>query len=98
MRLGTRMGSPYRWRALRTQVCVVRTTTVPAGSFRGFGSGHIAWASESQIDDIARRIQDDPCEFRMRNIAPLWRPFAPGGNPFGSHLPAGRRADGGSVG
>src|SRR5258708_6910842 len=46
MRLGTRMGSPYRWRALRTQVRVVRTTTVPAGSFRGFGSGHIAWASE----------------------------------------------------
>jgi CO/xanthine dehydrogenase Mo-binding subunit len=92
MRLGTRMGSPYRWRALRTQVRVVRTTTVPAGSFRGFGSGHIAWASESQIDDIARRIQHDPCEFRMRNMAPLWTSFAPGENPFDSDLLAGLRA------
>jgi CO/xanthine dehydrogenase Mo-binding subunit len=92
MRIGTRMGTPYRWRALRTQVRVVRTTTVPAGSFRGFGSGHVAWASESQIDDVARRIKNDPCAFRMQNVTPLGTSFAPGENPFDSDLRAGLRA------
>lgn len=92
MRIGTRMGTPYRWQALRTTVRVIRTTTIPAGSFRGFGSGHIAWASESQIDDIARKLGQDPCAFRMRNVTPLRASFAPGESPFDSDLQDGLRA------
>ena len=92
MRVGTRMGMPDRWRAHRTLVRVIRTTTVPAGSFRGFGSGHVTWASESQVDDVARRMGDDPCAFRMRNFASLGTSFAPSENPFDSDLQRGLRA------
>ena len=53
---GYRLPGPYRWTALRTRAYAVRTTSVPAGSFRGFGGTQANFASESQIDMIARRI------------------------------------------
>ncbi len=50
-----RMGGSYRWRAIDYQgYRVVRTTTVPSGSFRGFGGTcRGTFASERQIDMIA---------------------------------------------
>jgi CO/xanthine dehydrogenase Mo-binding subunit len=87
-----RFTGPYRWRAVQTTVRVVRTTTIPAGSFRGFGAGHVTWASESQIDDIARKLGHDPCAFRMRNFIPLGSAGAPGETPLDSDLQSGLRA------
>jgi CO/xanthine dehydrogenase Mo-binding subunit len=92
MRIGARFGGPYRWRSIRVNVRVIRTTTIPAGSFRGFGAAHTTWASESQIDDIARKVGQDPVAFRMRNLTPLGSSCAPGENPFDSDLHLGLRA------
>jgi CO/xanthine dehydrogenase Mo-binding subunit len=91
-RIGGRFGGPYRWQAVQAKVTVVRTNTVPAGSFRGFGAGHVAWASESQIDMIARRIGLDPVEFRLRNfVSPGERPV-PGEAALDCDLHAGLKA------
>ena len=91
MRVG-RFTGPYRWRAVQVNVRVVRTTTVPAGSFRGFGAGHVTWASESQIDDMARKLGQDPYAFRARNFIPLGGVGAPGETPMDSDLLSGLRA------
>ena len=65
---GYRLPGPYRWTALRTRAFAVRTTTVPAGSFRGFGGTQANFASESQIDMIARRLGLDPLDVRLKNM------------------------------
>ncbi len=92
MRIGSRMSGPYRWRAVRTKVQVVRTTTVPAGSFRGFGAGHVTWASESQMDIVARKLGRDPYDLRLQNFTPLGSPSAPGETPLDCDLHSGLRA------
>ncbi len=49
----------------------VYTTTNPAGAFRGFGSTQVAFASERQMDKIARRLGVDPFALRRKNgLAP----------------------------
>ncbi len=89
MRIGSRFNGPYRWKAVTTKVKVVRTTTIPAGSFRGFGSAHVTWAAESQMDVIARELGIDPCDFRRRNFIALGDPGAPGETPLDCELNEG---------
>jgi CO/xanthine dehydrogenase Mo-binding subunit len=72
-----RIGGPYRWQALASRARVVRTNTVPSGSFRGFGGTQASWASERQIDMIARRLGIDPLAFRRANLLARNEPFAP---------------------
>jgi CO/xanthine dehydrogenase Mo-binding subunit len=88
-KLAQRMAGAYRWRALRGHVEVIRTTTVPAGSFRGFGNAHTCWASESQIDMIARRLRIDPLAMRRRNFIPFGEPYLPGDSGIDVDLSAG---------
>ncbi|MDF2114297.1 xanthine dehydrogenase family protein molybdopterin-binding subunit [Roseiarcaceae bacterium H3SJ34-1] len=78
MRMGTRFNGPYRWKGVRTRVRVIRTTTIPAGSFRGFGMGHVTWACESQMDMIAGRIGLHPAAFRAQNFLDPGSSGAPG--------------------
>ena len=92
MRIGSRFNGAYRWKALRTVVKAVRTTTIPAGSFRGFGSAHVTWASESQMDVLAREIGMDPCEFRRCNFTPLGVAGAPDETPIDCDLSEGLNA------
>ncbi len=89
LKAGFRIGGPYRWRAIDSRAIVVRTTTVPAGSFRGFGGTQSSWASERQMDLIAHRRGLDPYEFRMRNFLNPGEPFAPGDSGMDSDLHAG---------
>ncbi len=84
-----RIGGPYRWRAIDSRARVVRTTTVPSGSFRGFGGTQASFASERQIDMIARRLGYDPITFRSRNLLERDEPFAPGDRGMDSDLRAG---------
>lgn len=88
-RIGDRIGGPYRWEAVRCRVLVARTNTVPAGSFRGFGAVHVTWASESQIDMAAHRLNEDPYALRRRNLMPLGTAYAPGATQLDSDLHAG---------
>jgi CO/xanthine dehydrogenase Mo-binding subunit len=86
---GYRITGPYRWQAVATRALAVRTNSVPAGSFRGFGGTQASFASESQIDMIARRLGVDPYEFRRRNLLALGEPFQPGDSGMDSDLLAG---------
>ena len=88
-KVGYRIGGPYRWRALDSHARAVRTNTVPAGSFRGFGGTQASWASESQMDMIARRLGLDPVEFRNRNLLAPSEPFRPGDSGIDCDLAAG---------
>jgi CO/xanthine dehydrogenase Mo-binding subunit len=61
---------------------------VPAGSYRGFGT-QAAWASESQVDMIARRLNIDPVEIRRRNLLLPGDPYRAGDSAIDCDLTAG---------
>ena len=86
LKAGYRITGPYRWQAVDTRAYAVRTTSVPAGSFRGFGGTQASFASESQIDMIARRLGLDPYEFRRRNLLALGEEFQPNDSGMDSDL------------
>ncbi|MET9292522.1 molybdopterin-dependent oxidoreductase [Streptomyces sp. NPDC003077] len=56
----------------------VYTHTAPAGAYRGYGVGQIAFAVESAMDELARRLGIDPLDLRARNVVrpgdPLVKP------------------------
>jgi CO/xanthine dehydrogenase Mo-binding subunit len=89
VKVGYRITGPYRWDAVATRAYAVRTNSVPAGSFRGFGGTQASFASESQIDMIARRLGIDPYEFRRKNLLAVGEPFQPGDSGMDSDLLAG---------
>jgi CO/xanthine dehydrogenase Mo-binding subunit len=89
IKTGYRIPGPYRWDAISTVATAVRTNTVPGGSFRGFGGTQASFASESQIDMIARRLGLDPLEFRRKNMLPVGVPYAPGDSGLDSDFEAG---------
>ncbi len=58
----------YRCANKRVDAEVVYTNNPPSGAFRGYGLGQVAFAVESAIDELARRVGLDPYEFRRRNV------------------------------
>ncbi len=86
---GYRAPGPYRWRHIDTRCACVMTNTAPAGPFRGFGGTQASWASESQIDMIARRLGLDPYDLRQRNLLALHEPFMPGESGVDSDMRLG---------
>ncbi len=46
----------------------VYTNTMPAGAFRGYGATQGTFAMESQIDEIAMKLDIDPIEMRRLNL------------------------------
>ena len=88
---GYRAPGPYRWRHVDSLCKCVMTNTAPAGPFRGFGGTQAAWASESQIDMIARRLGVDPLEMRLKNALSLGEPYMPGESGIDSDLGVGLR-------
>lgn len=86
---GYRISGPYRWRYIDTRCLCVMTNTAPAGPFRGFGGTQATWASESQLDMIARRLGIDPYDMRVKNLLALGEPFQPGDSGIDSDLKEG---------
>jgi CO/xanthine dehydrogenase Mo-binding subunit len=86
---GYRMPGPYRWRHIKSSCECVMTSTTPAGPFRGFGAPQATWASESQVDMIARRLGMDPYELRVKNLKTLGEPFVPGESGIDSDMQEG---------
>jgi CO/xanthine dehydrogenase Mo-binding subunit len=86
---GYRISGPYRWQHIDTRCLCVMTNTAPAGPFRGFGGTQATWASESQLDMIARRLGIDPYDLRVKNLLKLGEPFQPGDSGIDSDLKAG---------
>jgi CO/xanthine dehydrogenase Mo-binding subunit len=68
--------------ALIETTCVF-TNNPPCGAMRGFGAVQTCFASEAQMDKLARALELDPIELRLRNA------LAPGDT-----LPTGQRIDG----
>src|ERR1700735_3713929 len=59
--------SLYRCPNKKVDGWAVYTNTVPAGAFRGYGLSQSAFAVESALDELARKLDIDPVEFRRRN-------------------------------
>ena len=61
-------GGPYRIPNQRATGKLVYTNKLRFGAYRGFGNPQVTFASEQQIDEIARRLSLDPIEMRRRNL------------------------------
>jgi putative selenate reductase molybdopterin-binding subunit len=46
----------------------VYTNTVPSGAFRGYGATQLAFAIESAVDELARKLGIDPFTMRRTNM------------------------------
>lgn len=88
-KIGYRAPGPYRIPHLRSHAYTVYTNTVPAGAFRGMGTPQVVWAYESQMDMIAREMDWDPVEFRLKNLLDKGEEFAPGETPLDCDLKEG---------
>jgi putative selenate reductase molybdopterin-binding subunit len=58
----------YRTPNKRADAVSVYTNTVPAGALRGYGMSQTAFAVESALDELARRLDLDPIDFRRTNV------------------------------
>ncbi|MFQ6143147.1 molybdopterin-dependent oxidoreductase [Streptomyces seoulensis] len=77
----------YRARHKKVDAYSVYTHTVPAGAFRGYGLGQVMFAVESAFDELARRLDLDPLEFKARNVIGPDEPMAtPGGHEEDLHI------------
>ncbi len=69
---------PYQTPHIYVDSYCVYTNKPPGGAFRGFGVPKVAWAFESQMDDIAQALGIDPLEIRMKNVVGEGTIFATG--------------------
>jgi CO/xanthine dehydrogenase Mo-binding subunit len=58
---------PYRVPHVLVECTTVYTNKTYCGAFRGFGVPQVTFASESQMDELARELGLDPLELRRRN-------------------------------
>ena len=61
-------GGPYNIPHRDYTTYAVYTNLPPAGPYRGVGASHVCWAYESEMDEIARRLNMDPVEVRLKNL------------------------------
>ncbi|UCF57754.1 MAG: molybdopterin-dependent oxidoreductase, partial [Deltaproteobacteria bacterium] len=66
--MATRSDCLYRYHHIETQSTVIYTNKVPTSAFRGYGNPQITFAQESIIDMVAKEIEMDPVDFRLKNI------------------------------
>lgn len=59
---------PYRVPHVRVDTHTVYTCNAFSGAFRGFGHPQVAVATESQLDELARRLGMSPVELRRKNL------------------------------
>ena len=59
---------PYEIPNVHVDVDGVYTNNLPSGAFRGFGAPQGVFAAEMQMNKLARVLDLDPVELRMRNL------------------------------
>jgi carbon-monoxide dehydrogenase large subunit len=59
---------PYRVPHARVDGYLVYTNRQPGGGFRGLGIPQVSWASEQQMDRVARELGMDPLALRRKNL------------------------------
>jgi CO/xanthine dehydrogenase Mo-binding subunit len=65
---GSHCAGPYKMGHMRVDAYMVYTNHVPCGSMRAPGDPQSMFASEAQLDLIARELGMDPYDFRMKNL------------------------------
>ncbi|MFI1916616.1 xanthine dehydrogenase family protein molybdopterin-binding subunit [Nocardia sp. NPDC020380] len=58
----------YRCPSTKLDGYAIYTNTVPSTAFRGHGLDQVMFAVESVMDELARRVDMDPLEFRAQNV------------------------------
>jgi CO/xanthine dehydrogenase Mo-binding subunit len=66
--MATRSDCLYRYHHAETVSTLVYTNKIPTSAFRGYGNPQITFAQESIIDMVAKEIEMDPVELRLKNI------------------------------
>ncbi len=69
---------PYRIPHVRIDGYTVLTNNTFTSANRGFGAPQVCFAYESQMDELARRLQMDPAEIRKVNYLTKGEPLATG--------------------
>lgn len=75
---------PYVIENVKVDAYTVYTNNIPGGAFRGFGGPQAAFSAEMQMNKLAKALNMDPVEIRMRNIVsegsllPVGSPLPPG--------------------
>lgn len=65
------LASHYGLKGAEVRGRSVYTNSRPGGAFRGAGGPQATFAIESQMDEIADRLELDPIELRRRNLLPV---------------------------
>ncbi len=63
-----RLRGVYKFPHLRVDAYGVYTNKSGTAAYRAPGTPQVAFAGESQLDEIARRLNLDPVEFRLKNM------------------------------
>ena len=61
------MGGPYHYPACKVDGYTVYTNNAPGMAMRGFGAAQAPVGYELQMDKMARALEMDPVEFRLKN-------------------------------
>lgn len=78
---------PYFVGPGRVERRVAVTNKTPVGAYRGFGQPEVNFACERTIDKLARRLDLDPVELRLKNLVRADQ--LPWVNPVGSRYDSG---------
>ena len=62
------LAGPYRLHDADIQRRVVLTNKMPMGAYRGYGQAESNYVREVLVDRLARRLGQDPADFRRRNL------------------------------
>lgn len=65
------MPGPYKVPAMRYRTRGVATNKTPVGPYRAVGRPSASASLEMLLDEVARRLDLDPVELRLRNLIPL---------------------------
>ncbi|MTV49188.1 xanthine dehydrogenase molybdenum-binding subunit XdhA [Heliobacillus mobilis] len=65
---GTKFRQQYRQKAIKYSCKTLYTNMPAAGAMRGYGVPQAMFVMESHLDDIARALDLDPVEIRLKNI------------------------------
>ncbi len=75
------VAGPYRWEAHDLRGYGVQTNRVTFGAYRAPGAPTAAFALESLLDELARKLDLDPIELRLSNVV-VEGDIGVSGNPF----------------
>jgi CO/xanthine dehydrogenase Mo-binding subunit len=87
-----RIIGPYLIPNVDIDCYAVYTNTVPASSYRGFGSTQVTFPAESQNEELAEKLGCDPLQFRLQNLAQRGETIYPGLRPIDADVPGDLRS------